>query len=182
MRKIGLLLLLCALTGFGACTRKVGTTSVQVEDSVRHYYPIVTGEELYLNYRLKNTGHEPLVIEDIQPSCGCIVADLSRKVIPPDDEILLQFTFNSLKNVGYVRHVIRLFGNIEPNGMASLVFDVNIVPPADYVPDYEESYREELEKKGNLVEGLVNGRPAEKGYYVDPDHDSRSHPKYPWRE
>lgn len=53
------------------------------------------------------------------------------KVTPPHDSLVVSFTFDSSKNVGYVKHAIRLYGNILPRGMATLVFDVNVVPPSD---------------------------------------------------
>ena len=85
------------------------------------------------------------------------------------------------KNIGYVQHVIRIYGNIHPNGMVKLVFDVNVVPHADYTRDYEELYKEEVERSA-LVRGLVDGDESEKGYYVDDvSRDSRESPRYPWR-
>ena len=47
--------------------------------------------------------------------------------------------------------------------MVKLVFDVNVVPHADYTRDYEELYKEEVERSA-LVRGLVDGDESEKGY------------------
>ena len=65
----------------------------------------------------------------------------------------------------------------------TLVFDVNVVPPSDNDLDYEEVFKQQKDAEGG-VEELVNGKPSEKGYYVDENAktDSRSHAKYPWRE
>lgn len=105
------------------------------------------------------------------------------KVTPPHDSLIVSFTFDSSKNVGYVKHAIRLYGNILPRGMATLVFDVNMVPPSDHDPDYEEVFKQQKDAEGGMDE-LVDGKPSEKGYYVDENAktDSRSHAKYPWRE
>lgn len=151
------LLLVGLLSGLTSCKKKVGVTTVEVEDPVRHYYPVVAGDELSLTYRLTNVGTEPLVIDDVQPSCGCIVADVPDGIVPPGDDLLLRFTYDSSKNVGYVRHVVRLFGNIVPDGVVSLVFDVNVVPPSDNVPDYEERHRATLSASER----------SDGGYYVD---------------
>lgn len=163
------------------CEKRILPTALTVVDSVRHYYPIVAGEKLNFSFIVRNIGDSPLLLDDVQPSCGCIVGKLNANIIPPHDTLTLNFTFDSSKNVGYVRHAIRLYGNILPHGMATLVFDVNVVPPSDHDPDYEEVYQEKKEMEGG-VEDLVDGKPAEKGYYVSPDKDSRSHEKYPWRE
>lgn len=172
-----------ALLLTAGCQKKILPTALKVEDSIRHYYPVVAGEKINFSYVVHNIGDSPLLLDDVQPSCGCIVGKLNANIIPPHDTLTLSFTFDSSKNVGYVRHCIRLYGNILPRGMATLVFDVNVVPPSDHDPDYEEVYRDKIEKNGG-VEELVDGKPAEKGYYVDPldRTDSRSHERYPWRQ
>ena len=126
---------LLVLTG---CKKRIGMTTVEVPDSVRHYYPVIAGQELNLVYDLTNTGDQPLIIRDIQPSCGCIVTMPESRMVLPDKTIRLKFVYQSAKNIGYVQHVIRIYGNIKPKGMAKLVFDVNVVPHADYTRDYEE--------------------------------------------
>ncbi|WP_337385461.1 DUF1573 domain-containing protein [Prevotella sp.] len=173
-----------ALTSLtSGCERRILPTALCVTDSVRHYYPIVAGEKLNFSFVLRNIGDSPLLLDDIQPSCGCIVGKLTANVIPPHDSLTVAFTFDSSKNVGYVKHAIRLYGNILPRGMATLVFDVNVVPPSDHDPDYEEVFHEQKAASSTLEE-LVDGKPSEKGYYVEPDAstDSRSHSKFPWRE
>lgn len=166
-----------------SCEKKMLPTALTVADSIRHYYPIVAGEKLNFSFIVRNIGDSPLLLDDVQPSCGCIMGKLNANIIPPHDTLTLSFTFDSSKNVGYVRHAIRLYGNILPRGMATLIFDVNVVPPSDHDPDYEEVYQEKKEMEGG-VEDLVDGKPAEKGYYVDPSNstDGRSHERYPWRQ
>ena len=102
-------------------------------------------------------------------------------MVLPERKARLRFRYESAKNIGYVQHVIRIYGNIHPNGMVKLVFDVNVVPHADYTRDYEELYKEEVERSA-LVRGVVDGDESEKGYYVDDvSRDSRESPRYPWR-
>lgn len=174
--------MLALLSLTAGCEKKMLPTALTVTDSIRHYYPIVAGEKLEFSYVVRNIGDSPLLLDDVQPSCGCIMGKLNANIIPPHDTLTLSFTFDSSKNVGYVRHAIRLYGNILPRGMATLIFDVNVVPPSDHDPDYEEVYQEQKEAEGG-VRDLVDGRPSEKGYYVAPDRgDSRSHERYPWRE
>lgn len=163
------------------CKKKVESTAIQIEDSIRTYYPVIQGEELEMQFKITNIGRAPLVITDIQPSCGCISIDQElNNIIPPGDAVNIRFRFHSEKNIGYVHHVVRLFGNILPDGEADCIFNVNVVPLGDYTRDYEELHKEINERR--MVEGLVDGNPSEKGYFVDPAEDSRSHERYPWRE
>jgi len=176
-----ILLFLICLLGFFSCSKKVGPTTVKVEDSIRHYYPMVLGDNLELDYKVTNTGVFPLVITDIQPSCGCIIEDKkNEKIILPRKSLLLHFVFYSGKNIGYVHHTIRIFANVKPQGMVTFIFDVNVVPPSENTPDYEEIYKDRVEAEKSISRSMgekVNGKAYEKGYYIhSPDEpDDLSH-------
>ena len=178
-----LLLFAAILLTLGGCREKVQPVSVHVPDSIRHYYPIVAGDELEFTFDVCNTGDSPLLIDDIQPSCGCISQKVNAHIIPPHDTLKLSFAFDSSKNVGYVRHAIRLFGNILPKGFATLVFDVNVVPPSDHYSDYEEYYQQHRSTETG-VKDLVDGTKGQKNYYVDPQDQGKIQEKeeYPWME
>ena len=75
-----------------ACTKRVRPTYITVADSIRHYYPVVSGEVLDLTYVVRNEGDDPFLIDDIQPSCGCIDAPKDIDAIPPHDSITLKFS------------------------------------------------------------------------------------------
>ena len=177
----GVLIALLCCTALTGCKKRIGMTTVSVQDSVRHYYPVIAGRELNLVYDVTNTGDQPLIIRDIQPSCGCIITMPESHIVMPQKTIRLRLVYQSAKNIGYVQHVIRIHGNIKPHGIAKLVFDVNVVPHADYTRDYEELYKEAVERN-ELLNGKVEGEDNEKGYYVDIEKDSRSHEQYPWRK
>ena len=170
------------LMGLASCRKDIGMTTVSVRDSVRHYYPVLTGEILTLSYELENTGDQPLIIRDIQTSCGCIVPELDTRMLLPGKKVRLLFKYQSAKNIGYVDHTIRIFGNIKPTGICKLKFDVNVVPNADYTRDYEELYKDAVERS-NIMRGLVDGDESEKGYWTDDiGHDSRGQEQYFWRK
>lgn len=148
-----------------SCRKTVRPTSVIVLDSVRHYFPIIQGEEMTMSFRIANVGKEPLVLTDVMPSCGCIAVDENlKKVVLPGKETKLYFKFNSSKYSGYVSHKIRLFGNIKPKGIAVISFDINVVPLYGSAPDYEELFRQQIATNPN-----ANPSAADKSYWVDED-------------
>lgn len=144
---------------FVSCKHKVGPTMVTVVDSVRHYRPLLLGEELTMHYDLTNVGEEPLVVNDIQPSCGCIVSNMgSNLIILPGETKRLIFVYDTSGNIGYVKHTIRIYGNVLPKGEIDLIFDLNVVPPTAEAPDYEQIYNERLEKdKAKGIKEAVDG-------------------------
>lgn len=164
--------------GLSSCRKEVGTTAIFILDSVRHYYPIVMGEEISMIYRVANIGKEPLVITDIQPSCGCTVADGNIEgIIPPGEEGKLSFVFDTNKNVGYVHHTIRIYGNIAPNGVAQMTFDCNVVPPTNSSVDYEENYYERNARE-IAIRGMIEGGQGQKGYFTDEGVSDRKYDRY----
>lgn len=162
---------LCLLAGallLLSCTDRVQYTTVEIKDPVRHYYPILQGQELTVMVRLTNTGKVPLVIKDIQPSCGCIILESDHEmVVPPKRFMFVTMKYDSRKNVGKAEHTIRFWGNIMPEGMAQMRFDVNVVPDASYHHDYEEMF--DKEESGQKLRDYVDGVGSETGlgYYVD---------------
>ena len=177
-----ILSLIMALLTSTSCSKKMPMTTMLVQDSIRHYYPLVQGTDLTLLWRVANAGQTPLVLSDIQPSCGCVISDPEdNNVIPPGKDILLKLTFRSEKNTGYVRHTIRLYGNIAPKGMACLIFDLNVVPPALGSPDYEEQHKDRNEY--DIITGvktLVDGEESQRGYWTDEHEYSRGYNRYYW--
>ena len=157
------ILLLLALSTT-SCRRKIENTTVYVEDSIRHYFPIRQGEQLSILYKIENTGSAPLMIQDIHTSCGCLILEQdAKRLVPPEGHTYLHLNYNSRKNVGEVQHSIRIYGNIEPNGIKELHFMVNVVPDPDYTRDYEQLYRQTQE--GGIGD-IVDGKSRDKGYFI----------------
>ena len=83
------------MAALGSCRKNIGMTTVHVPDSVRHYYPVLAGEILNLSFLLENTGDQPLIIRDIQTSCGCIVPELDTHMLLPGKQVRLLFKYES---------------------------------------------------------------------------------------
>ena len=165
-KNIQIILLVFGIFVLISCKKQIQPTTLEIKDPDRHYYPILQGQELDLVFQVTNTGKNPLVIQDIQPSCGCIVEKGKfHNIIPPEGKENLALTYNSTKNIGLVAHSIRIYGNIADSGMVEIKFDVNVVPNADYTRDYEQLFKE-LNIKNETVKKLVDGEEAELGYYV----------------
>lgn len=145
--------------------KTLSPTTMEIKDSIRHYYPIVLGDELSITCEIKNTGNEPLSITDIQPSNFSISLESDMPgLLPPGSKHELSFIFHSEKNVGYAEHTIRFFGNIAPEGVAELTFDTHIVRPSIDETDYEEVY---FRMKQDMLDVAIDGDMGQKGYWVD---------------
>lgn len=154
------------------CHMRVGPTNLHIVDPVRHYLPLVQGEDLKMHYTVVNVGRNPLIIQDIQPASLSIeVVKDPPKMVPAGDSLDICLVFHTDRNIGYSEHLIRIFGNIKhvndsaTNGLAILTFDTHIVRPTVDQSDYEERYW----TKKAADEKLVDGTRGEQGYYTDED-------------
>lgn len=165
---LGLMAIMMAGLSFTSCHKKLGITTIEIEDSIRHYPPVILGDRLDMVYVITNTGNEILVITDIQPSVPTIeVSENNVTNIPPGESAAFRFSFHSDKNVALTEHIIRIFGNIYPKGLAEIFFDTHVVRPSIDLSDYEEVFQKTIQSSG---EHLLDGRYSEKGYFTDEDY------------
>lgn len=148
-----------------SCHKKLEPTAIEIEDSIRHYPATVLGDNIEMVYVVRNIGNEMLMISDTQPAVPTIEVDKANvDMIPPGEEALLKFVYHSDKNIGLARHIIRLFGNIYPSGVAEIIFDTHVVRPSIDLSDYEEYYHEKLK---NDAESILDERKGAKEYLTD---------------
>ena len=158
---------------FAGCEKKLKPVDVEITDPHRHYYPVIQGELLGITYDIENTSSDPLFIQEIQTTCGCMFSeDKLPIVILPKQTGKVHFTYNSTKNSGYVEHFAWLYGNFTDSIYRELHFDTNVVPPSDYTRDYEELYHMVMTKSADMKD-LVDGHSTDKGYYTDEGMDPR---------
>lgn len=152
-----------------SCHKKLEPTAIEIEDSIRHYPATVLGDDIEMVYVVRNIGNEMLMISDIQPAVPTIEVDKANvDMIPPGEEALLKFVYHSDKNIGLARHIIRIFGNIYPSGVAQIIFDTHVIRPSIDLSDYEEYYHEQLKNDG---ENTLDERKGAKEYITDTKTD-----------
>lgn len=142
----------------------VSRTKMEIIDPERHYYPILRGSELTAAYKIFNRGAEPLIIYDVQASCGCIEIDYPKNSIGKDDFGFIVLDYDSAKNIGYVEFYVTIVANTEKDVFTTIKFDLNVVTSPHYTQDYEEIY---LERRKEKLAGEVDGDLTQQGYYVD---------------
>lgn len=175
MKKYLCFTILTALVLVACKQKELEPTEVVINDPYRHYYPVIQGETLPVIYELENISETPLVIQEIQTSCGCIIPrdDLPIMILP-GKKGRVRLAYNTIKNTGEVKHQIYLYGNFTDSIYRLLTFDTHVVPPSDYTRDYEELWNKEVETGGSTtLRDLVDGTSNQKGYYTDENGDIR---------
>jgi hypothetical protein len=73
--------------------------------------PLYKGEKAERKVTIKNVGTQPLVIERVQPSCGCTATILEEKNIPPGKTTSLSVGFDSRNFAGEVHKSVAVYSN-----------------------------------------------------------------------
>lgn len=161
--------LMIGILSLTSCHKRLEPTVIQIDDSIRHYPATILGDDLEMVYVVRNIGKDILMISDIQPAVPTIEVDKANvDMIPPGEEAALRFIYHSDKNIGLARHIIRIFGNIYPSGVAQIIFDTHVVRPSIDLSDYEEYYHEQLKNDG---ENILDERKGAKEYITDTKTD-----------
>jgi len=101
-------------------------TTIQWLDSTKDFGKIAEGQKLEVSFRFKNTGDKPLVIEKVQPSCGCTVAEQSTEPIAPGAEGQVKASFNSEGRTGVNHKTLFVYANTKGSRSHSLQFVVQV--------------------------------------------------------
>ena len=90
---------------------------------------VTEGEKVKHTFKFKNTGKEPLIINDAKGSCGCTVPKWPRTPIAPGASGDIVVEFNSDKKTGKRNQQVTITANTEPaNTIIRLVG--NVTPKA----------------------------------------------------
>ncbi|MEO6914533.1 MAG: DUF1573 domain-containing protein, partial [Chitinophagaceae bacterium] len=76
-------------------TDSASLTSVEWKEKTIDYGKIPEGQKLDLVYHFTNTGEKPLVIEKVEPGCGCTLAETPKEPIAPGKEGVIKGSFDS---------------------------------------------------------------------------------------
>ena len=62
-------------------------------------------------FQFKNTGKEPLVIQRVQPSCGCTTPDWSKEPIAPGKTGMVKASYGTQGRPGHFDKTLTVFSN-----------------------------------------------------------------------
>ena len=105
------------------------TTIEWIEGTDKSLGKMNEGPEVDITYRFKNSGTNPLVINQVQPGCGCTVAETPKEPIAPGAEGVIKARFASNGQPGFRKKNITVYANVVSNPI-TLTFSVDVTPKA----------------------------------------------------
>lgn len=89
-------------------------TKIQFESIEINFGEVKEGTTVSKIYKLKNTGKKRLMIEKVEGSCGCTVAEWPRYPVEPGENAEIKVNFNTLGKRGDQDKSITVTANTEP--------------------------------------------------------------------
>ncbi len=131
MNKI--VILVFALSVFIACENKQRTDNQTIEENKKALEPtadkfpvmqidtptvdlgqITQGDTIMHVYNFKNTGNMPLVVSNVNASCGCTTPSYSTAPVAPGEKGFITVKFNSKGKEGKLNKTVTAYANTKP--------------------------------------------------------------------
>ena len=98
------------------------------EKSTYDFGDLVQGDKVEHTFKFRNTGNEPLIITNVQVTCGCTTPKgWARDPIGPGQPGEITIAFNSLGKYGRQNKVVTLFSNAVNADGGQLSFVANVL-------------------------------------------------------
>ncbi len=65
------------------------------EKETHDFGKIPLNKPVSYEYKFTNSGDEPIIISDVQPTCGCSVAEFTKTPVKPSEGGTIKVTFNA---------------------------------------------------------------------------------------
>jgi hypothetical protein len=99
-------------------------------DDKHDFGDITQGDKVEHIFKFENTGNEPLIISNVQVTCGCTAPEWPRDPIAPGEEGSITIRFNSAGKMGLQNKVITIVSNAtNPRNRVTIV--TNVLPKKD---------------------------------------------------
>jgi hypothetical protein len=91
---------------------------------------IKEGQKVNYTYKFTNTGAAPLIVQSVQPSCGCTAPDWSKDPVPVGGTGFVKVEFDSSGKPGMQNKMVTVIANTWPKQM-KLSFKAMVTPKPD---------------------------------------------------
>lgn len=91
---------------------------------------IKEGQKVNYTYKFKNNGAAPLIVQNVQPSCGCTAPDWSKEPVPVGGIGFVKVEFDSNGKPGMQNKNVTVTANTWPKQM-KLSFKAMVTPKPD---------------------------------------------------
>jgi uncharacterized protein (DUF58 family) len=84
---------------------------IKFENQSHDFNDVTQGEKVSHKFTFKNTGNQPLILNNVLTTCGCTVTDWPKDPIPPGKTGEIEVKFNTAGRMGKQNKVITIISN-----------------------------------------------------------------------
>ena len=144
MKRIVLVFSIVLTTIFGCQSQPQKTLApagpyISFNDTIHDFGTVNEGTMATYEFKFKNTGNEPVVLQNVQASCGCTTPDWSKEPIAPNQDSKITVKYNSQGRPGSFNKTITITSNAKRPVMT-------ILTKGTVEPKKEEQKKEEPKK------------------------------------
>jgi hypothetical protein len=111
-----------------ATTKKVDGPIITFEKKTHDFGDIAQGDKVEEVFKFTNTGNEPLIITNVEVTCGCTTPKgWQRDPIPPGGKSEIIVAFNSAGKLGRQNKVVKVVSNAANPEGANITFTANVL-------------------------------------------------------
>jgi hypothetical protein len=100
---------------------------ITFEKKTHDFGDIYQGDKVQETYKFTNTGNEPLIITNVQVTCGCTAPKWPRDPIMPGGKGEITIAFNSAGKSGKQSKTVTIVSNAANTDGGQISFTTNIV-------------------------------------------------------
>lgn len=95
-------------------TSNLPLSSIEFYEESHNFGEIKEGEKVKHTFRFKNSGSNPLKVENVKASCGCTTPRWTKEEVAPGAEGMIEVEFNSQGRAGVARKTVTVTTNTDP--------------------------------------------------------------------
>ena len=100
---------------------------ITFEEKTFDFGDIQQGDQVEHIFAFENTGDAPLILTNVQTTCGCTVPKWPREPIPPGQKSQILVKFNSTGKMGKINKVVKVISNAN-TPISQVIITTNILP------------------------------------------------------
>jgi len=128
MKNLFIAFVFISATSFAQEKNNVPGPVIAFEEDSFEFGDIYQGDKVEHVFEFENAGDSPLIITNVQTTCGCTATNWEREPILPGEKSSIKVTFNSAGKMGMNNKVITIISNsVAPLNQIKIV--ANILPP-----------------------------------------------------
>lgn len=103
------LLLVCAVIigfAFTASAQDNQKAEFKFNEEKHDFGKVPQGTPVTTVFTFTNIGHEPLILTDVRPTCGCTIADYTKTPVKANDAGFIKITYNAAYAAPFTKTIV----------------------------------------------------------------------------